>query len=60
MDKLNPKPAGTYSSDELDLLAICYTAAKVLFVAGALDALPKVTSLIEPGTISGPRPLRRP
>ena len=42
------KPAGTYGEEELDLLALWYTAVKVLFAAGAVELLPPLIALIEP------------
>ena len=42
------KPAGTYSEEALDVLALAYTAVKVLYVAGCLASLPKLISLVEP------------
>ena len=50
-ESLNPdkcKPAGTYGETELDVLALAYTAVKVLYIAGCLSPLPKLISLIEP------------
>ena len=41
------KPAGTYNETELDVLALGYTAVKVLYVAGALSCLPKLIELVE-------------
>ena len=42
------KPAGTYSDVELDVLALAYTAVKVLYSAGALSLLPPLIALLEP------------
>ena len=42
------KPAGTYDETALDVLALGYTAVKVLYIGGALEQLPKLIKLIEP------------
>ena len=50
-ESLNPdkcKPAGTYGEQELDVLALAYTAVKVLYIAGCLSPLPELVRLIEP------------
>ena len=40
--------AGTYSAEDLDLLALYFTAVKLLFGLGALQALPPLLRLLEP------------
>ena len=40
--------AGTYSAEDLDLLALYFTAVKLLFGMGALQALPPLLRLLEP------------
>lgn len=37
-----------YSPAELSLLAICFTAVKILYVCGALQVIPHLVSLLEP------------
>lgn len=38
----------TYSSDELDELALLFTAAKVLYVGGALREAAALCDMVEP------------
>ncbi len=38
----------SYSAEELDLLALVFTAVKILFVVGALQPLPALIALVEP------------
>jgi len=47
-DPAGLKPAGSYDENALDVLALAYTAVKVLFIGGALSELPKLIELIEP------------
>mmetsp|Transcript_18834 Transcript_18834/g.31491 ORF Transcript_18834/g.31491 Transcript_18834/m.31491 type:complete len:731 (+) Transcript_18834:36-2228(+) len=47
-DQAEIKPAGTYSSEDLDLLALFYTSVKILFVMGALEAASALVCLVEP------------
>uniref|UniRef100_A0A061S9Z0 Tpr-like protein n=2 Tax=Tetraselmis sp. GSL018 TaxID=582737 RepID=A0A061S9Z0_9CHLO len=46
-----------YSSDELDAIAVVMTAAKVLFVGGALSAADGVVRRIEPAVAASVKPL---
>lgn len=41
------RAAGSYGSEELDLLALCYAAAKILYLLGAVRLLPPLLRLIE-------------
>ena len=42
------RPHAEYSSEQLNILALMFTAVKMLFVCGVLQPLPAIVALLEP------------
>ena len=48
-----------YDPAQLDALALVFTAAKLLFVGGALDRCRRLAALVEPARAASRRPLHQ-
>ncbi len=44
--KPTPKARNPYSDEELNILALCFTAVKILYIAGALQPIPALVHLL--------------